>query len=190
MSDHVATGTRSRTRLAIIDAAIGALARNQGASLGEIATAAGVGRSTLHRYFPERSDLLAAVSAVGLSRVEEARARARLADGTGASAMRRLCQEYFDLGDLLTLIFSDPQLTSDPSWNESIGCDDELAGVVERGHRDGTIDPQLPPNWVQSLLWSMLYAGWAQSNEPGVSKHDILPLLIRSFEGAVGAKQA
>ncbi|MBQ1052796.1 TetR family transcriptional regulator, partial [Micromonospora sp. C51] len=55
------TGSRARTRQAILQAAIEVLSRNPAASLGEIATAAQVGRTTLHRYFAERSDLLAGV---------------------------------------------------------------------------------------------------------------------------------
>ena len=55
------TGTRGRTRKAILDAAIRVLAADPSASLGQIADAADVGRTTLHRYFPDRAELLAAV---------------------------------------------------------------------------------------------------------------------------------
>ena len=48
-------GPRTRTRRAILEAAMVVLAENGTASLADIASAAEVGRSTLHRYFPERS---------------------------------------------------------------------------------------------------------------------------------------
>jgi TetR/AcrR family transcriptional repressor of lfrA len=118
------------------------LGQNPAAPLQEIATAADVGRTTLHRYFAERSDLLAAVRETGVARINQAYARARLDDGTGAEALRRLCQEYFDLGSLLSLVFSDPQLIGDEAWADR--CDPGFFGMVERGHRDGSIDPTCP----------------------------------------------
>ena len=60
--DIAESGARHRTRRAIVEAAIGVISDNPTAPLSEIAEAAGVGRSTLHRYFPERTDLLRAVA--------------------------------------------------------------------------------------------------------------------------------
>jgi TetR/AcrR family transcriptional regulator, repressor for lfrA len=182
------SGSRARTRQAIVDAAIEVLGRNPAASLGEIATAADVGRTTLHRYFAERSDLLSAVGVEAVARLNRATAQARMVDGTGASAMRRLCQEYFDLGSLLWLIFTEPELCTDPEQAGRGECDPEFAEMVERGHRDGTIDPELPANWLQSLVWSQVYAGWAYVNETGTSRHEALRLVLRTVEGAIATR--
>ncbi len=56
------SGPRERTRKAILDAAMTVLADNPSASLTDIAAAADVGRSTVHRYYPERTDLLRALA--------------------------------------------------------------------------------------------------------------------------------
>ena len=63
-------GARARTRQAILSAAIEVLGQNPSAALSDIAAAADVGRTTLHRYFPERSDLLRAVAAEGSARLD------------------------------------------------------------------------------------------------------------------------
>jgi AcrR family transcriptional regulator len=45
------SGVQARTRAAILAATAAALAANRTATMPEIATVAGVGRTTLHRYF-------------------------------------------------------------------------------------------------------------------------------------------
>jgi TetR/AcrR family transcriptional repressor of lfrA len=183
------SGSRARTRQALIDAAIDVLGRNPAATLQEIATAADVGRTTLHRYFAERSDLAAAVRETGVTRLSQAHDRARLTDGTGAEALRRLCQEYFDLGNLLSLIFSEPQLVSDETWAATNGCDPGFVAMVERGHHDGSIDPELPAEWIQSLMWSQLYAGWSYLAAGNRSRHQVLHLVLRTVSGAVALRE-
>ncbi len=188
MTDAQVSGSRARTRQAILDAAIEVLGRNPAASLGDIAAAASVGRTTLHRYFAERSDLLAAVGTEAVARLDRATARARITEGTGGSALRRLCQEYFDLGDLLSLLFGESQLPAETAWDGPNGCDPAFAAMVERGHHDGTIDPELPADWLQSLIWSQLYAGWAYQAQTGVSRHEVLRLVLRTVDGAIAVK--
>src|ERR1700722_16851223 len=68
---------RDRTAAAIIDSAATLLAeRGEAASMEEIASAAGIGRATLYRYFPNREELLNAMAAASVqelaARIEEA----------------------------------------------------------------------------------------------------------------------
>jgi len=177
----VTSGVKNRTRQAIIDAAIRLLAGNPACSLGDIAAAAQVGRTTLHRYFGERADLLAAVATEGGERLERAATLADLDRGTGAEALLRLCREYFDLGSLLSLMFSGQAGECWESQDEQF-----LAGVIERGRADGSIDPALPPDWVITLLWSQLYAAWEyRAQRPEESRHHVLDLLTRTLSNAL-----
>jgi AcrR family transcriptional regulator len=182
VTDTRESGSRTRTRQAILDAAIEVLARNPAASLGDVAAAAGVGRTTLHRYFAERADLMTALRGEAAHRLARAHDRARIGDDTGADAIRRLCQEYFDLGDVLSLLFNE-QLAGD--WSGTGACDEEFEAMVRRGHRDGSVDRELPASWIVSLIWSQLYAGWSYLAEHGVSRHEALRLVLRSVAGAV-----
>ncbi|BBH70565.1 TetR family transcriptional regulator [Actinoplanes sp. OR16] len=176
-------GPRARTRQAILDAAITVFARNPAAPLGDVATAAGVGRTTLHRYYADRAELIVALRSEALSRLEAARVRARISDDTAGDAVRRLGQEYFDLGDVLSLLFNEQvSLDSVPAGG---GCDPEFTALVARGHADGTIDPSLPADWVQSVLWAQLYAGWSYMAEQRVSRHEALRLVLHCLGGAL-----
>jgi AcrR family transcriptional regulator len=185
--DGAETGGRAHTRRAILDAAVAVLSRNPGAALADVAAEAGVGRTTVHRYFPERADLAAALSGHVLARIEAATERARPEDGPALAALDRVCQEYFELGPVLTLLFADPQLSSSELWEAETESDRRLLRLVERGHADGTIDAQMEPAWVQELLWAVLYTTWQRVHVHGQPKHQSLGLCLRSLAKAVGA---
>jgi len=182
--DHAESGTRARTRRAILEAAITVWGRDPGASLADIAAAAQVGRTTLHRYFPERSDLSVALGLEVVARIHAAAQRARLAEDPAAEALGRLCQEYFELADALAIMFNGSQLVDDDTW-AAAGCSADLLPVVERGHADGSVDSELTPVWVENLLWALLYASWAHMGTSGSSKPEAMRLLTRSFQGAI-----
>jgi AcrR family transcriptional regulator len=181
------TASRARTRQAILDAAIAVLGRNISAPLGEVATAADVGRTTLHRYYPERSDLVNALKAECALRLSRAIERARVDEGTGADALRRLCEEYFELGDVLSLVFSEHQFLTEADW---CGAEDHFAALVGRGQADGSIDPELPVSWLHSVLWAQLYAAWSYVADSGESRHQVLRLTLRTLSGAIAPRPA
>ncbi|GAA3001821.1 TetR/AcrR family transcriptional regulator [Actinokineospora diospyrosa] len=185
MDVHTAaeTGTRARTRRAILDAAVTVLTADPAAALADIAAAAGVGRTTVHRYFPERAELLTALSKHVWDQVVEATHRARLDEGTAAQALGRLCQEYFDLGTVLTLVFNDPAQAE--TWDECSPTDLAVLDLIGRGHRDGTIDPAFSAAWVRDLLWALLYSAWQQSTTGQVSRHDALDACLRALRKVI-----
>ena len=180
------TATRARTRRAILDAAITVLSRDPAASLGDIAVEAGVGRTTLHRYFPERSDLIDGLSQHVLEQIARATDRARLDQGTALAAIERLCQEYFTLGDALTTIFNDPQIACRPEWREETAADRSMLRLIERGHADGSIDPQVDPAWAQQLLWALLYASWQYINDNAAPRYEALNQCLRALRKSLG----
>ncbi|MEU3270022.1 TetR/AcrR family transcriptional regulator [Saccharomonospora sp. NPDC006951] len=179
------TGVRARTRKAILEAAVTVLSKDFTASLGEIASEAGVGRTTMHRYFPERSDLLTAIGAEALDKVAVATEKARVDEGAAADALERLALELFDLGDLLMLAFNDPGLTSGPDWETETEADRATARLLGRIRVEGG-DPELDADWLVQVLWAVLYAAWAHTKENGVPKHQALRLCLRTLRNATG----
>jgi AcrR family transcriptional regulator len=179
------SGTRARTRRAILDAGVRILSQQATASLAEVAAAAGVGRTTMHRYFPERADLLAGISADLLERIAAATERARPEEGPALAALERVCHAYFALGDGMLLTMNEPYLFPDAVWEEETESDRALVRLVERGHAEGTIDRDMSPTWVQAVLWSLLYAAWMHTRADDVPEHDALALCLRSLRKAV-----
>ncbi|GAA2660381.1 MULTISPECIES: TetR/AcrR family transcriptional regulator [Actinosynnema] len=179
------SGSRARTRRAILDAAVRELSANAAVPLGEIATAAGVGRTTLHRYFPERADLLVAVTAFMEEQIASATGRARLDDGSARAALGRLCQEYFELGDVLTLMFTSPVSPSGREWDYEMPSDHRVRDAVDRGHAEGDIDAALSREWVLNMVWSLLFTTWDMVSTQGAPKHEALTQCLRTLDKAL-----
>jgi AcrR family transcriptional regulator len=185
-ADAPATGARARTRRAILDAAVTVFSANSAASLGEVAQAAQVGRSTLHRYFPERADLIRAVGAEALDRTRAAIVAARLDDGDPAAALRRLVVEYFGLGPWYMLLFAEPLLADDEAfWQESDVAEAPVRDLFERGQQAGVFDPTLTVSWNQRTVWWTLFNAWSVMSEECASRSDALRMAVRSIEGVV-----
>ncbi|WP_143832047.1 TetR/AcrR family transcriptional regulator [Nocardiopsis sp. CNR-923] len=179
------TRTRARTRRAILEAAVEVLGDNSAAPLSEVARTAGVARSTLQRYFPERSDLTRALGEYVEELVNEATVRARTTDGTAIEAFSRLVAEYFGARKAILAAFGDQDVPREPAECESGPADLALYDLVERGHEDGTIDPRITPLWAQQLLWSGLYAGAVYVNVARVPAFEALNMCLLSLVKAV-----
>lgn len=158
---------------------------DQNATLADISAAAGVGRSTLHRYVADRAALLAVVDEECRRQFKVAALRAHPDDGPGLEAVLRLSHELLEFGTALSLIFSDNALVNPDDWADDAGSDRGLTAVIRRGQRDGTIDPSLPTEWIESVLWMLLYCAWQRGRDGG-SRRETLELFSRTLTGAIG----
>ena len=180
------TRTRARTRRAILEAAVDVLAENRSAPLSQVATRAGVARSTLQRYFPERADLVAALDGYAGELADEATARARTTEGTAIEAFSRLASEYFGLIKIIMLSVGGEETAGEHDDEECGPSDLALYELVERGHEDGTIDPRITPLWAQQHLWATLYAGWTYTTVAKVPVFESHNMCLLSLVKAVG----
>lgn len=169
----VRASIRERTRAALLRAGVDTLVRNPLATLSDVADAAGVSRATLHRYFIDRPALVAAIEAVAIAAFDEAIADARLAEGTGLGAIRRLTVELIARLDTLIWWFGTAHRTG-PDGKDANPQDEpySLPGMVafrsaiERGIEDGSIDPEMTPAWIETVMSSILI-GTHLAPEPG-----------------------
>ncbi|MEU6700406.1 TetR/AcrR family transcriptional regulator [Pseudonocardia sp. NPDC046786] len=170
--------TRERTRRAILRAAIGALSCNPGAALGEIAETAGVARSTLHRYYPDRAALSAGVEAFVTAEYSDAIRRARPDDGTGLAAYTRLCAELIDGREIFAWWLRGETEEETPAESD----DDRLvAGIVHRGHADGSIDRELDADWLVGHIWCGLFAAFHLPEPAGRSPRETREMCLRTL---------
>jgi AcrR family transcriptional regulator len=181
------SGTRNRTRRAILEAAVSVFAHNRSATLADVAAAADVGRSTLHRYFPDRDELINSVVADSYTAIERSVVEAHIEQGSPLDAMRRLVATLVELGDRLLFLFGDPRLAEEYSSREpdKPPIVQPVIQLIERGQRDGVFDSEVGAQWIQYVLWSLVYTGCEMSGHGMMSRHEVTSTVIRTFERGV-----
>ena len=168
-----------RTRRDIVAAAVDVWAADNSASLGTVADRAGVGRTTVNRYFADRAQLIAAVDEECRARYASAVAQSRPTEGTGLEALLRMCTELIQLGSVLGLVFADNALVDPDEWYAD--DEDPLGVVIVRGHADGSIASELPPDWVATVVWTSLFAAHLVVRSGTRTWHEAAGLLTRTL---------
>lgn len=179
-------GTTARTRQAILDAAITALSADHAASLADIAKAAGVGRSTLHRYFPDRTALLRALIDEAVGKIKTALEDAALHEGTPDEAFRRMITALFDFSTHLLFLFNE---TPDELW-EMTGWEEAhspMVGLFIRGQQQGAFDPSMTGEWFVRTLWYMMSAGWEAMQEECLPRYQAAERVYRTMRFGMSA---
>ncbi|WP_232661492.1 TetR/AcrR family transcriptional regulator [Pseudonocardia sp. TRM90224] len=186
------SGPRERTRAAILEASAVVLGRNHDATLPAVAEAAGVGRTTLHRYFPDRESLLSATTADSLAAVEQAVTDAAIEDGSPVDAMRRLVAAMVSVGDRLIYLFGDPRVLGvddddcpDEDAQPEPSADQRVIQMIKRGQAEGAFDDQLTPDWIQQTLWALVYTGCEAVRNGELTRHAVVPMVTRTLEGGI-----
>lgn len=176
------TSVRARTRCAILDAALELLPARPSATTTEIAAAANVGRTTLHRYFPERKDLLRALVGHVESRSSAAVERADPAAGNAIEAMRRIVDGQLDFGPIMLFLKSDPMVGPD-EWLALTSQSDPLQAFLAPGGRLGRTD--LPANWASRVFWGLLHTGFSAIAEDGLPRHEAVDAILLTLTEGV-----
>ena len=181
-----ASAVRNRTRTAVLEAAVQVWARDWSASLGDIATRAGVSRSTLHRYFADRQALVDAAQQHAwdiLATADEP------PPGTPARvALEASLRDLVEHGEAVLYLFADPTRFSGPAIGDAGDNDDAhrwLRELLTAAHAEGTISPLDDVDWAISAFYSLVWAA-AESVGNGTPRHIAADRLVRAFFSGFG----
>jgi AcrR family transcriptional regulator len=167
------------TALHVLDTAAAVLAKDPSASLGQVAGAAGIGRTTLHKQFPTRHDLLVAVASRALDITESVIASAR----EDPDALRRLVVDLLPYGAYMVLLMQQPEVFSDDTiiarTDATIGPIAAIVGIA------GRIRPGVPEWWLSRSLHSLLFTAWDLVQFGWLAPRDAPDLVLSSFTGGV-----
>ncbi len=172
----------------LIDQLASALAREPGASMQEIATAAGVGRTTLHRAFGSRDALIEQVGRHVLAECARLFDEAGIDDAPPAEALERMLDATLPLARVHALLLSEPAVYRATALTADIERQDErLERFFARGQRAGVFRPDLPPRWLAYSIGSQLTAAWWAVHDGYVGARDAQRLLRATIvEGLAG----
>jgi len=187
MSAHTgAPGARAQARRFVLSAAAAALGENPDASMQEIATASGVGRATVYRWFANRAQLIEAIHAQVLAEAGELMSR-RVAEEAGAfETLVRLSGDIVDLGDRYRFLaaFRDKR-------PEDRSADEELTRRLERfiagGQGAGELRAGLTAEWIAAAYGGLIVAAVDHLNERGLPRATVADQLGRTVAAAFGA---
>jgi AcrR family transcriptional regulator len=152
------SASEARAVRRILDAAGAHLVRHPRASLSEIAEAIGCGRTTLHRRYPTRSDLIAALALDAIGRLDEAFDAAEPNRGTAREALGRVLNAFVPLAEEFQLLSAndiwDVQELSQ-AW-ERLSL--RMAAIIDRGKREGELRPEVPTALIVDAIAGMVWA--------------------------------
>jgi TetR/AcrR family transcriptional repressor of mexCD-oprJ operon len=173
-----------RNRRLLLNAAAEALAENPGASIAQVAQAAGLARATVYRHFRTRQDLLEAMRAEALVSAAEAIADARLDEGDPIDALRRALQALASHGVRFRALLVEGA-ESDPVFlQERAEVLAPLHEVVRRGQEAGLIRTELPSRWVVTAIAALLAAG-VRTLATGSDHQAVANLIFETLTGGV-----
>lgn len=127
----------------------GALAYNHSASLADLAAAAGVGRTTLHRAYATREALTRAVAEFAVAECDRIYTAAGVDDAPADAVLPKLADECVALGVAYTLLWADPPITDLVAMHEvGEAVDTRLEAFVVRSQAAGELRPDAPARWI------------------------------------------
>ncbi|WP_179945134.1 TetR/AcrR family transcriptional regulator [Mycobacterium sp. TKK-01-0059] len=178
------SGAQTRTRSAILTATASVLARDRTATMPEIAEAASVGRTTLHRYFADREGLIHAATMDAIQVVNEIIADAATNHGPAIEAMRRVVAELVRVSDQIVFLFADPAVLRNIPPGQQPNHQPILK-LIKRGQKEGAFVSDLSPDWIELALFALILRACRDSGAGAVPRHTVVASVIRIFEHGV-----
>jgi AcrR family transcriptional regulator len=180
------SGSRSRTQNAILEAAAAVLGRNPAATMPEIAEAAAVGRTTVHRYFADRETLIRAATADAVRALQQAIDEVSPDQGSALDATRRVVSAMVSMADRILFLFGDPRvLAQRPDHGGPAAC--SVVRLIERGQAEGVFDAELSATWILHSLSALVYRGCEDAERGELPRHDVARVVTRTLEHGITA---
>jgi TetR/AcrR family transcriptional regulator, mexCD-oprJ operon repressor len=173
---------QERVAAAIIAAAARALVEHgEHVSMADVATAAGVARATVYRYFPSREALLADVAKLAVADAGERLASARIAEVPPEQGVSRAVRALTDAGDPFIVLVRERVQVSPDEFEDAVA--QPLRHLFERGQAAGTFREDISTSWLVEALIGLMAS--VLSAKPRLGREDTTAAIASLFlEGA------
>jgi AcrR family transcriptional regulator len=175
----------------LLDVATEVLVADPAASLADVAEAAGLGRTTLHKHYATRDDLMRAVAHRALDLwshaidnvADDSRNVANRADG----GLRALTEATIPIGPQLGFLWRSPILDHIPEIVERwIAVEHRNLAVLQRARAGGVIDADVPDWWLLQTFYSVVYVASEAVRSGHLAPRDAPDLVLRTMLRGIG----
>ncbi|HLK02607.1 MAG TPA: TetR family transcriptional regulator [Streptosporangiaceae bacterium] len=178
-----------RDRESLLDGVAEVLVANLSASMAEVARAAGIGRTTLHKHYATRDDLLRAVGHRAIEKWEQALDKVPDDDRDGESdgGLLAMATAMVPIGPQLAFLWRTPALGQVPELiKRAIAVEDRCQAVLLRAQRLGVIKATVPEWWLLDTYLSMIYSASLAVSSGKLAPLDAPRLAIATLLHGIG----
>jgi len=173
-------------RSPLLDVAAEVLVADPAASLAAVAAAAGIGRTTLHKHYATRDDLLYAVGHRAIDLCEQAIGTVGEADPGGG--LRALIAALIPIGPQLAFLWRTPAFGHMKDLEERWIAVEERGSlaVLRRAQEFGCVATDLPDWWLVQMLHSVVYVAAESVRAGRLAPLDAPGLALRTLLRGTG----
>jgi AcrR family transcriptional regulator len=170
----------------LLDVAAEVLVSDPAASLYEVARAAGIGRTTLHKHYATRDELLYAVAHRAIDLWERAVAAVVDADDSDGG-LQALAEAMIPIAPQLAFLWRTPAfdhvLDIDKRWR---AVEAQGLAVLRRVQARGIVRAQIPDFWLQQTFYSLIYVAGETVRNGKLAPADAPNLVLTTFRYGLG----
>jgi AcrR family transcriptional regulator len=173
-------------KAAVLDAAVEVLVADPSASLAEVAEAAGIGRTTLHKYYATREDLLRAVGHRAIDRWEQVIGAVSdpPADDGG---LRALAEAMISVGPYLAFLWRNPSFDhSADIGHRAKSAEAQALAVLERAQKQGVMRADVPGYWLLHTFYALVYVASESIYDGDLAPRTAPDLVVATFLRGLG----
>jgi len=178
-----------RDRSSLLDAAAEVLVADPGASLAEVAEAAGIGRTTLHKHYATRDDLLRAVGQRALDLWRQAVDQVGVDDTEQPDGgLRALAAALIPIGPQLIFLWRTPAFDNHLEIDkQGYAMDERSLALLARAQGRGLLSAGVPSWWLLQSLYSLVYVASESIQSGWLAPREAPDLVVTTFLHGNGA---
>jgi AcrR family transcriptional regulator len=170
----------------LLDVATEVLVADPSASLTQVAQAAGIGRTTLHKHYPTRDDLLRAVGHRALDLWEQVTAVADRCEADDGG-LRTLVEAMVPIGPHLAFLWRNPIF----DHAEDIGSrwravEPRTLALLKRAQARAALRADVADFWLLQTFYSLVYVAAESVRSGHLAPRDAPGLVVDTFARGLG----
>lgn len=176
------------SRPSLLDVAAQTLVARPSSSLAQVAEAAGVSRTTLHKHYATREDLLRAVGHRAVDLWEQAVDGVDGLAGAPDGGLRALAAALIPSGPQLAFLWRTPDLDGDAELIERFkAVEERCLAVLRRARERGVLRAGVPDWWLLESFHALIYVAAESVGAGHLAPRDAPGLALDTLLRGLGA---